>query len=116
MALGLPEVCGSIFWTVPFPPERPGCSSLTPASGAPFTRSAIGTIHELVNTEERACRAYPYRSLLDAGVHLSYGSDMPGEATFDPLLSIHYTVNRSGPERIGPREVLEAYTLGSAKA
>lgn len=116
MALGLPEVCGSIFWTVPFPPERPGCSSLTPASGAPFTRSAIGTIHELVNTEERACRACPYRSLLDAGVHLSYGSDMSGEAAFDPLLSIHYTVNRSGPERIGPREALEAYTLGSAKA
>jgi predicted amidohydrolase YtcJ len=49
-------------------------------------------------------------------VHLSYGSDMPGEATFDPLLSIHYTVNRSGPERIGHREALEAYTLGSAKA
>jgi predicted amidohydrolase YtcJ len=66
--------------------------------------------------EERAYRAYPYRSLLDAGVHLSFGSDMPGEATFDPLLSIHYTVNRSGPERIGPREALEAYTAGSAYA
>lgn len=66
--------------------------------------------------EERACRAYPYRSILDAGVHLSFGSDMPGEATFDPLLSIHYTVNRSGPERIDPGEALEAYTLGSAYA
>jgi len=48
--------------------------------------------------QERAPRAYPHRSLLDAGVHLSFGSDMPGEATFDPLLGIHYTVNRSDTE------------------
>jgi predicted amidohydrolase YtcJ len=80
--------------------------------------SALATPEKDVDLlgEERACRAYPYRSLLDAGVHLSFGSDMPGEATFDPLLSIHYTVNRSGPERIGPGEALEAYTLGSAYA
>jgi hypothetical protein len=64
----------------------------------------------------RAGRAYPYRSLLDAGVHLSFGSDMPGEASFDPLLGMHYTVNRSGAERISPAEALRAYTLGSAYA
>jgi hypothetical protein len=65
---------------------------------------------------QRAARAYPYRSLLDAGVHLSFGSDMPGEASFDPLLGMHYTVNRSGAERISPAEALRAYTLGSAYA
>ena len=65
---------------------------------------------------QRAARAYPYRSLLDAGIPLSFGSDMPGEASFDPLLGIHYTVNRSGVERITPAEALRAYTLGSAYA
>lgn len=65
---------------------------------------------------ERALRAYPYRSLLDAGVRLSLGSDIPGEATCDPLLGIHLAANREGPERITPLEALEAYTLGSAHA
>jgi hypothetical protein len=65
---------------------------------------------------ERARRAYPYRSLLDAGVHLSFGSDIPGEASFDPLLGIHHVVNRTSPERISPLEALRAYTVGSAYA
>jgi predicted amidohydrolase YtcJ len=64
----------------------------------------------------RARRAYPYRSLLDAGVNLSFGSDMPGEATFAPLVGIHHAVNRSGPERIDVEEALRCYTLGSAYA
>jgi predicted amidohydrolase YtcJ len=66
--------------------------------------------------KRRARRAYPYRSLLDAGVNLSFGSDMPGEATFDPLIGIHHAVNRSGPERIDVEEALRCYTLGSAYA
>jgi hypothetical protein len=80
--------------------------------------SALGTPEKDVELlgAQRASRAYPYRSLLDAGVHLSFGSDMPGEASFDPLLGIHYTVNRPGPERIGAAEALRAYTLGSAYA
>jgi len=65
---------------------------------------------------ERARRAYPYRSLLDAGVHLSFGSDIPGEATCDPLLSIHMAVNRPGGERITVLEALRCYTVGSAYA
>jgi len=66
--------------------------------------------------DERSRRAYPYRSLLDAGVPLSFGSDMPGEPTYDPLLSISYASSREGPERITPLEALTAYTLGSAYA
>jgi predicted amidohydrolase YtcJ len=65
---------------------------------------------------ERARRAYPYRSLLDAGVHLSFGSDVPGEARYEPLLAIHWAVNRPSPERISPLEALTCYTLGSAYA
>ncbi|MDA8425875.1 MAG: amidohydrolase [Treponema sp.] len=65
---------------------------------------------------ERARRAYPYRSLLDAGVPLSFGSDIPGEATCDPLWHIHMAANRSGPERISALEALRCYTAGSAFA
>lgn len=80
--------------------------------------SALGTPQKDADLlgEQRADRAYPYRSLLDAGVHLSFGSDMPGEATFDPLLAIHYTVNRSGGQRISAAEALRCYTLESAYA
>ncbi len=64
--------------------------------------------------EERAKRAYPYRSLIDAGVHLSFGSDYPGEPVFKPLEIMHLAVNREGPERISPLESLRCYTLESA--
>lgn len=62
----------------------------------------------------RALNAYPYRSLLDEGVHLSFGSDFPGEPVFKPLEIIHLAVNRDGPERISPLEALKCYTQGSA--
>jgi predicted amidohydrolase YtcJ len=65
---------------------------------------------------DRALRAYPYRSLLDAGVHLSFGSDIPGESDCDPLRSIHMAVNREGPERVGVLEALDCYTRGGAYA
>ncbi len=65
---------------------------------------------------ERAERAYPYRSLLDAGVPLSFGSDIPGEAGCDPVRSIHLIANRPGPERISVEEALRCYTVGSAYA
>ena len=65
---------------------------------------------------ERALAAYPYRSLLDGGVHLSFGSDFPGEPIFKPLEIIHLTVNRDGPEKITPLEALKCYTQGSAYA
>ncbi len=64
----------------------------------------------------RALAAYPHRSLLDAGVHLSFGSDIPGEPTCDPLLCVHLVANRPGPERILPEEALRCYTVGSAFA
>jgi predicted amidohydrolase YtcJ len=65
---------------------------------------------------KRALRAYPYRSLLDSGVQLSFGSDIPGETGCDPIRSIHMAVNREGPERISAEEALRCYTVGSAYA
>ncbi|MEI6876512.1 MAG: amidohydrolase family protein, partial [Spirochaetota bacterium] len=55
---------------------------------------------------DRALRAYPYRSLLDAGVRLSFGSDIPGESTCDPILSIDMAVNREGGEAIAALEAI----------
>lgn len=65
---------------------------------------------------ERAIRAYPYRDLLDAGVHLSFGSDIPGEFTCDPLLEIDMAVRRAGAQRITVEEALRCYTVESAYA
>jgi predicted amidohydrolase YtcJ len=80
--------------------------------------NAIGTPEKDARLlgEERARRAYSYRSLLEEGVRLSFGSDMPGEATFHPLQGVHDAVNREGSERITPLQALSAYTLGSAYA
>jgi hypothetical protein len=66
--------------------------------------------------EARAERAYPYRALIDEGVHLSFGSDIPGEATYEPIGHIHMTVNRSWPGRISAEEALRCYTVESAYA
>jgi predicted amidohydrolase YtcJ len=66
--------------------------------------------------EKRAAAAYPFRSLLDAGVDLSFGSDYPGEGFYEPLRGIHLAVNRDGPERISVEEAFSCYTLGSAHA
>jgi hypothetical protein len=65
---------------------------------------------------ERAAAAYPYRELIDGGVRLSFGSDIPGEATFDPLYAIHMAVNRESARALTPAEALRAYTLESAYA
>ncbi|MCG8572261.1 MAG: amidohydrolase [Spirochaetes bacterium] len=65
---------------------------------------------------QRADQAYPYRSLLDQGVHLSFGSDFPGDSILNPLQNIHQTVNRSGSEKITPKEALICYTQESAYA
>ncbi len=66
--------------------------------------------------EDRARRAYPYRSLLDAGIPLSFGSDAPGEKSFNPFIGLHYAVNRQGGEGVTLLEALRCYTSGSAYA
>ena len=64
----------------------------------------------------RAAGAYPYRSILNEGIPLSFGSDVPGESRFKPLELIHLAVNRDSEERITALEALTAYTKGSAYA
>jgi hypothetical protein len=75
---------------------------------------------------ERAKGAYAFRSLLDTGAVLAFGSDWP-VAPLDPILGIYAAVTRitldgkhpNGwiPEqKISAEEALRAYTLGSAYA
>jgi predicted amidohydrolase YtcJ len=71
--------------------------------------------------------AYAWRSLLDTGARLAFGSDCPIE-TLDPLVGIHAAVTRRradgspGPEgwipglRLTVSEAVHAYTLGAAYA
>ncbi len=71
--------------------------------------------------------AYAWRSVLDDGAKLAFGSDCPIE-TLDPLAGIHAAVTRRradgdpGPEgwipaqRLSVSEAVHAYTLGAAHA
>jgi predicted amidohydrolase YtcJ len=71
-------------------------------SDAPTARTGWGT---------RAERAYPYRSLLDAGALLAIGTDAPIEP-WDPWPGVELAVTRRGPDwasgtpSLGPAEAL----------
>ena len=75
---------------------------------------------------ERSASSYAWRSMLDAGAHLAFGTDWP-VAPLNPLLGIYAAVTRATldgkhpggwfPEqRLTFDEALRAYTLGSAYA
>lgn len=75
---------------------------------------------------ERARLSYAWRSLLDAGARLAFGSDAPVE-TMNPLVGIHAAVTRQRadgepeggwhPEqRLTVGEAVQGYTLGAAYA
>jgi predicted amidohydrolase YtcJ len=70
--------------------------------------------------------AYAWRSLLDSGAHVAFGTDCPVEPP-DPLRSLHAAVTRQRPDgsppggwhpeqRITVREAIYAYTAASAAA
>lgn len=63
---------------------------------------------------ERALRVYPFRAYLDHGIPLGFGSDFPGERTFDPIYGTHLAVNRESPQAITAEEAVSCYTAGSA--
>ncbi len=76
---------------------------------------------------KRSAGAYAWRTQLNAGARLAFGSDAPVE-TFDPLAGIHAAVTRRradgspGPDgwypeqRLTVHEAVYAYTMGSAFA
>ena len=75
---------------------------------------------------ERCATAYAWRSLLDAGATLAFGSDAPVES-LNPWLSIHAAVTRQRPgkvppegwypeQRIGVQDALRGFAGGAAFA
>lgn len=75
---------------------------------------------------ERAASSYAWRSMLDAGAHLAFGTDWP-VAPLNPLLGIYAAVTRATLDGKNPNgwfpeqkltleEALTAYTAGSAYA
>jgi len=76
---------------------------------------------------KRSAGAYAWRTQLEAGAMLAFGSDAPVE-TFDPLAGIHAAITRRradgspGPDgwypeqRLAVHEAVRAYTLGAAHA
>jgi hypothetical protein len=73
----------------------------------------------------RSRYAYPFKTLLDDGARLAFGSDAPIE-TANPLAGIHAAVTRRRKnedrppwypdERITVRQAVEAYSIGAAHA
>jgi predicted amidohydrolase YtcJ len=70
----------------------------------------------------RTPRAYPWRTLVERGVILAFGSDAPVEP-IDPLLGIHAALTRRRPgdkdawfpaQRLTLDEALQGYTAGAA--
>lgn len=70
--------------------------------------------------EERMREAFPYRTLVDGGVHVAINSDWPMTAqTFQPLQVIEWAVTRTGfrpEEALSIRQSLRAYTAEAARA
>jgi hypothetical protein len=76
---------------------------------------------------DRAAFSYAWRSLLDAGTILAFGSDCPVE-TIEPLAGIHAAVTRRradgspgpdgwrGGQRVSVAEAIRGYTAGAAAA
>ncbi len=76
--------------------------------------------------EDRLAGCYAWRSLLDSGAHLCYGTDFPVEKV-DPLAGLYSAITRTHPdgtpiggwqpqEAVDSATALELYTAGSAWA
>jgi predicted amidohydrolase YtcJ len=73
---------------------------------------------------KRTPRAYPWRTLLERGAVVAFGSDAPVEP-IDPLLGLHAAITRRRPsdkdswfpaQRLSLDEALHAYSAGAAYA
>jgi predicted amidohydrolase YtcJ len=96
------------------------------ASMQPYQAIDDGRWAEARIGPDRAGRTYAFRTFLDHGVHLAFGTDWP-VAPLDPLLTLYAAVTRATldgkhpggwfPEqRISIQDAIAAYTIGSAYA
>ena len=96
------------------------------ASVQPYHAIDDGRFAEAHIGHDRASRTYAFRTFLDHGVRLAFGTDWE-VAPLDPLLTVHAAVTRATldgknpngwfPEqKLSVAEAIEAYTMGSAYA
>lgn len=96
-------------------------ASVQPYHAIDDGRWAVGRIGR-----ERASRTYAFRTFLDHGVHLAFGTDWP-VAPLNPMLTLYAATTRATLDDKNPggwfpeqkvtiEEAIEAYTLGSAYA
>jgi len=96
------------------------------ASVQPYQAIDDGRWSEARIGHDRASRTYAFRTFLNHGVHLAFGTDWP-YAPFDPVLTIYAAVTRATLDGKNPNgwfpeqkltvaEAVEAYTIGSAYA
>jgi predicted amidohydrolase YtcJ len=96
------------------------------ASVQPYQAIDDGRWAEIRIGHERAARMHAYRTFLDHGVRLAFGTDWP-VVTLDPLLTLYAATTRATldgkhpqgwfPEqKLSIQEAIAAYTLGSAYA
>jgi predicted amidohydrolase YtcJ len=96
------------------------------ASVQPYQAIDDGSWAEARIGHDRASRTYAFRTFLNHGVHLAFGTDWP-YAPLDPVLTIYAAVTRATLDGKNPNgwfpeqkltvaEAVEAYTTGSAYA
>ena len=134
-ALDALEASGEALARLALPPRIEHVQLLDPADRPRFARlgvwASLQPTHCVADIEvaergwgERARRSYPWRSLLDAGASLAFGSDAPVEAPV-PAAGLQAALTRQRVdgtpaggfvpgERIGLDEALRAYTAGGA--
>jgi hypothetical protein len=106
------------------PSDIPRFASLgVVASMQPYHKADDGRYAEKAIGPERCRTSYAFRSLLDAGAHVAFGSDWP-VVSLNPFLGIHAAVTGRTldgkvfvPEQnITVEEALRGYTNGAAYA
>jgi len=96
------------------------------ASVQPYQAIDDGRWAEVRIGHDRASRTYAFRTFLNHGVHLAFGTDWP-YAPLDPMLTVYAAVTRATPDGKNPNgwfpeqkltvaEAVEEYTTGSAYA
>ncbi len=89
-------------------------ASMQPAFIPAFIGEEDMAMYETLLGKTRLARVHPYRTILDAGVPISGGSDSP-VTPYNPLAGIHAAVNHPHPsQRVSVREAIAMFTSTAA--
>jgi predicted amidohydrolase YtcJ len=89
-------------------------ASMQPAFIPAFIGQEDMGVYEKLLGKTRLQRVHPYRTILDAGIPISGGSDSP-VTPYDPLTGIQAAVNHPNPaQRVSVREAIAMFTSTAA--